>query len=124
MKYAQVENREIYEEWTNSVGTGLEASRWPHQIRTFPDVAVRRQHVENKYSRMEGTHVAAGIEYPLQFLGKHVIKTNPSKFDERLFSEICLWGLRLKQGLQDYKKYRILYFEAGGSRGMLQQRIC
>ena len=41
-----------------------QASRWPHQIRAFPDVAVRRQHVENKYSRMEGMHVAAGTEYP------------------------------------------------------------
>ena len=41
-----------------------QTSRWPHQIRTFPGVAVRRQHVENKYSRMEGTHVAAGTEYP------------------------------------------------------------
>ena len=35
-----------------------QASRWPHQIHTFPDVAARRQHVEKKYSRMEGTHVA------------------------------------------------------------------
>ena len=24
----------------------------------------------------------------LTFLGKHVIKTNPSKFDERLFSDV------------------------------------
>ena len=49
MKYTQVENRATDEEWANSVGTGLDwqASRWPHQIRTFPDVAVRRQHVEN-----------------------------------------------------------------------------
>ena len=34
----------------------------------------------------------------LESLGKHVIKTSPSKFDERLFSEICLCRLRLKQG--------------------------
>ena len=40
-------------------GTGLDK-----QICTSPDVSVRRQHAENKYSRMEGTHVAAGIEYP------------------------------------------------------------
>ena len=50
---------------TPTVGTGAgQASRWPHQIRTFPDVVVRRQQVENKCSRMEGTHVAAGTEYP------------------------------------------------------------
>ena len=59
----------------------------------------------------------------VKYLGKHVIKANPSQFYERLFSEICLWRLGLKQGLQDYKKYRILYFEAESSRGMLQQRI-
>ena len=34
----------------------------------------------------------------LTFLGKHVIQTNPSKFDERLFSDIYLCRLRLKQG--------------------------
>ena len=32
------------------------------------------------------------------FLGKHVIETNPSTFDERLFSDIYLCRLRLKQG--------------------------
>ena len=31
-------------------------------------------------------------------LGRRVIQTNPSKFDERLFSDIYLWRLRLKQG--------------------------
>ena len=34
----------------------------------------------------------------LKFLGKRVIQTNPSKFDERLFSDIYLCRLRLKQG--------------------------
>ena len=34
----------------------------------------------------------------LTFLGKRVIQTNPSKFDERLFSDIYLCRLRLKQG--------------------------
>ena len=32
------------------------------------------------------------------FLGKRVIQTNPSKFDERLFSDIYMCRLRLKQG--------------------------
>ena len=37
-------------------------------------------------------------------LGKHAIQTNPSKFDERLFLDIWLCRLRLKQGreLQDF----------------------
>ena len=34
----------------------------------------------------------------LKCLGKRVIQTNPSKFDERLFSDIYLCRLRLKQG--------------------------
>ena len=34
----------------------------------------------------------------IKYLGKQVIQTNPSKFDERLFSEIYLRTLRLKQG--------------------------
>ena len=34
----------------------------------------------------------------LTFLGKRVIHTNPSKFDEKLFSDIYLSRLRLKQG--------------------------
>ena len=56
MKYAQVENRAIYEEYVGQLCRHWagQASRWPHQIRTFPDVDVRRQHEENKYSRMEG----------------------------------------------------------------------
>ena len=41
-----------------------QASRWPHQIRTFRDAAVRRQHVENKYRLNKYSHVAAGTEYP------------------------------------------------------------
>jgi len=32
------------------------------------------------------------------FLGKRVIQTNPSKFDEKLFSDMYLCKLRLKQG--------------------------
>ena len=32
------------------------------------------------------------------FLGKHVIQTNPFRFDERLFSDIYLCRLPLKQG--------------------------
>ena len=56
----------------------------------------------------------------INILGKHVIQTNPSKFDERLFSDIYLCRLRLKQGrdIQD------CMFEAGSSRGTLQRRIC
>ena len=40
----------------------------------------------------------------IKFLGKHVIQTNPSKFDERLFSDIYLCRLRLKPGreIQDF----------------------
>ena len=40
----------------------------------------------------------------IRFLGKHVIQTNPSKIDERLFSDIYLCRLRLKQGreIQDF----------------------
>ena len=34
----------------------------------------------------------------LRFLGKRVIQTNLSKFNERLFSDIYLCRLRLKQG--------------------------
>ena len=34
----------------------------------------------------------------LRYLGKRVIQTNPSKFDERLFSDIYLCRLPLKQG--------------------------
>ena len=34
------------------------------------------------------------------FLGKRVIQTHPSKFDERLFSDIYLRRLRLKQGTE------------------------
>ena len=36
----------------------------------------------------------------LTCLGKRVIQTNPSKFDERLFSDIYLCRLRLKQGTE------------------------
>jgi len=34
----------------------------------------------------------------LKLLGKRVIQTNPSNFEERLFSDIYLCRLRLKQG--------------------------
>ena len=34
----------------------------------------------------------------IKFLGKHVIQANPSKFDERLFSDMYLCRLHLKQG--------------------------
>ena len=34
----------------------------------------------------------------LNFVGKRVIQTNPSELDERLFSDIYLCILRLKQG--------------------------
>ena len=47
----------LYRHWAGR------ASRWPQHIRTLPDIAVRWQHVENKYSRMEGTHVTAWTEY-------------------------------------------------------------
>ena len=36
----------------------------------------------------------------IKVLGKHAIQTNPSKFDERLFSDIYLCRLRLKQGIE------------------------
>ena len=35
-------------------------------------------------------------------LGKRVIQSNPSKLDERLFSDIYLCRLRLKQGREIY----------------------
>ena len=40
----------------------------------------------------------------ITFLGKQAIQTNPSKFDERFFSDIYLCRLRLKQGteIQDF----------------------
>ena len=41
----------------------------------------------------------------LKSLGKRVIQTNPSKFDERLFSDIYLCRLRLKQGREIYVFY-------------------
>ena len=55
------------------------------------------------------------------FLGKRVIHTNPSKFEERSFSDIhvCADYVWKKE-----EKYMILYFEAGSSRGTLQRRIC
>ena len=56
-------------------------------------------------------HIYIYIYTTLTFLGKHVIQTNPSKFDERLFSDIYICA--------DYvsnreEKYRILCFEAVG----------
>ena len=36
--------------------------------------------------------------HTIKFLGKRVIQINPSKFDERLFSDLYLCRLRLKQG--------------------------
>ena len=41
----------------------------------------------------------------LFFLGKRVIQTNPSKFYERLFSDIYLCRLRLKQGREIHDFY-------------------
>ena len=40
----------------------------------------------------------------IKFLSKHVIQTNSSEFDERLFSDRYLCRLRLKQGreIQDF----------------------
>ena len=40
----------------------------------------------------------------IKFVGNNVIQTNPSIFDERLFSDIYLCRLRLKQGreIQDF----------------------
>ena len=40
----------------------------------------------------------------IKFLGKHVIQTNPCKFDLRLFSDIYLCRLRLKEvrEIQDF----------------------
>ena len=44
------------------------------------------------------------INTPVTFLGKHVIQTNPSRFDEMLFLDGYLCRLRLKQGreIQDF----------------------
>ena len=44
------------------------------------------------------------MDTTIKFLGKHTIKSNPSKFDERLFSDVYLCRLRLKQGreIQDF----------------------
>ena len=49
---------------------------------------------------LSGTYMYTTIT----FLGKHVIQTNLSKFDEGLFSGIYLVRLRLKQGreIQDF----------------------
>ena len=49
-------------------------------------------------------HTSLHIYNPTFLLGKHVIQTNPSKFDEMLFSDIYLCRLRLKQGreIQDF----------------------
>ena len=45
------------------------------------------------------TNVQKSFMYTiLHFLGKHVIQTNLSKFDKRLFSDIYLSRLCLKQG--------------------------
>ena len=41
----------------------------------------------------------------LKLLGKRVIQTNPSKSDERLFSDIYLCRLRLKQGRKIHDFY-------------------
>ena len=56
--------------------------------------------------------------HTIKFLGKHAIQTNPSKFDEGLFSDIYLCRLRLKQGrqIQDF-----MFIQAGTSRGTLQR---
>ena len=42
--------------------------------------------------------------YNAQILGKHVTQTNPSKLDDKLFSDRYLCRLRLKQGreIQDF----------------------
>ena len=54
----------------------------------------------------------------LFFIGKRVIETNLSKFDERLFSDIiCADYVWNKE-----QKYMTLYFEAGSSRGTLSER--
>ena len=46
-----------------------------------------------------------------------MIQTNPSKFDEMLFSDIYLCRLCLKQE----EKYRILCFEAGVPEGLSRE---
>ena len=62
------------------------------------------------------------ISTTLKRLGKHVTQTNPSKFDEMLFSGKYLCLLRLKQGreIQGF----MLFFEAGCSRGLPQRKMC
>ena len=49
----------------------------------------------------------------LKYLGKRVIQKNPSNFDERLFSDIYLCRLRLKQGREIYERE----VERGRERG-------
>ena len=48
------------------------------------------------------------------FLGKRVIQTNPSKFDERLFSDIYMCRLRLKQGREIHY---FIFWGRGRERG-------
>ena len=54
----------------------------------------------------------------LKCSGERVTETNPSKFDERLFSDICLYRLRLNQ------ESEIQDFVARSSKGTLQRMIC
>ena len=51
-----------------------------------------------------------------------MIQINPSKFDERLFSDIIFVQITFETRKRNTRLF--LCFEAGSSRGTLQRRIC
>ena len=61
------------------------------------------QFSQSSYKRAETSEVNF-FHTTITFLGKRVIQTKPSKFDERLFLDIYLCRLRLKEGreIQDF----------------------
>ena len=62
-----------------------------HQLRPLHlNLSLKDSHIEQVDER-------AYMYTTLKCLGKRVIQTNPSKFDERLFSDIYLCKLHLKQ---------------------------
>ena len=56
-------------------------------------------------SELNSFHGHTYIQHSM-FLGKHAIPTNPSKFDEKLFSDIHLCRLHLKQGREIHERDR------------------
>ena len=56
-------------------------------------------------SELNSFHGHTYIQHSM-FLGKRAIPTNPSKFDEKLFSDIHLCRLHLKQGREIHERDR------------------